>query len=341
MNATPILFNRHEKVGEIVLNRPQAYNALNGEMISLLSEQLDAWEHDKTIAAVIIRSTHDKVFCAGGDIKQVYEEGKKNASNVLDFFKLEYKLNAQIKNYPKPYIALLNGLTFGGGAGISIYASHRIASENFAFAMPETAIGFFPDIGASYFLTRGPDALGLYLGLTGTRINACEAKTMQLIDYPIANTHFPALLSGLLTLNDYSPENLSQYFSNFPPLKQTSTLPLRDINTCFEQTTLESIFSSLEKNNSEWATHTLANLQKKSPLSLAITFEEFQRGKHLDFSQCQQMEYRLLKHFLTHPDFYEGVRAAVIDKDQQPKWQSQKIENISRDLILQFFRDSA
>lgn len=339
MNKAPILFNQSGQLGEILLNRPQAYNALNGEMIRLLADQLNLWRNDPSITAVLIHSCHEKVFCAGGDIKQVYEKGQSDPKTVLDFFQIEYALNAQIRNYPKPYIALMNGLNFGGGVGISVYASYRIASEKFAFAMPETAIGFFPDIGASYFLSRRPDASGIYLALTGERLNACEAKQLQFVDYASPQTDYDDLLNRLRQLNQYDEETLTHFFSSLPLLTQTTQLDLPLINHFFKAKSLHAIFENLEKSELTWAKTTLAALKRRSPLSLQVTFEQLERAKHLDFSDCQKMELRLLKHFLAHREFYEGVRAAVIDKDQQAHWTYDNIDAVPREIVLNFFKD--
>src|SRR3990167_3046442 len=170
MMTNSVLFHEKQHLGEIILNRPEAYNALNHEMILAITKQLQAWAQAKSIQAVLIHTTHEKAFCAGGDIKEIYKQGKTDLTSAIQFFADEYALNALIAHYPKPYIALLNGLTMGGGVGISVYASHRVSTERYLFAMPETGIGFFPDVGGSYFLSRCRDNAGIYLGLTGARL---------------------------------------------------------------------------------------------------------------------------------------------------------------------------
>lgn len=334
-----ILFNETHGIGEIILNRPAAYNALTHDMILALYQQLQTWANAPHIHAVLISSSHDKVFCAGGDIKKIYEKGKAGDFSVLEFFHDEYQLNHFIYTYPKPYIALLDGLTMGGGVGISVYAKHRIATEKYTFAMPETGIGFFPDIGGSYFLSRCPKKSGVYLGLTGTRITASAAMQLNLVDYVVPSLAVDAIKAALLSLQDYSHETIYACLSAFQHASTENILALDVIERCFKTDSAEEIIKNLKTENSGWSNNLLETLHKKCPLSLKVTLEQLKRGKKLDLKSCLAMEYLLVKHFLHNPNFYEGVRAAVIDKDQNPMWTPSALEQVTEKEVEGFFRE--
>jgi enoyl-CoA hydratase/carnithine racemase len=287
-----VCFNTKDGIGIITLNRPSALNALNAEMLSSLHQQLLHWEKDNAILAVLIESSSPRIFCAGGDIKAVYNAHQKKQKNISEYFKKEYELNQYIHYYPKPYIALLNGLTMGGGAGVSLHGRIRIATEHFCFAMPETGIGYFPDVGTSYLLSRLPHEIGIYLGLTGTRINATEALYVKLIDF---------------NLTQGPQEN---------PLKENQS----HIAKHFKYNTMEEIFDSLSHDQHPWAQETLAILKTKSPTSLRLTLQMLRNAKNLSFDECIKQEYKLACYFIESHDFYEGIRAAIIDKDKKPHW---------------------
>lgn len=287
-----ILFNTKNGMGIVTLNRPSALNALNLEMLSALHEQLLLWEKNEAILSVLIESSSPHVFCAGGDIKAVYYAHQKKQKNISQYFKKEYDLNLYIHNYTKPYIALLNGLTMGGGAGVSLHGRLRIATEHFVFAMPETGIGFFPDVGTSFILSRLPHNIGIYLGLTGTRINATEAHYTGLIDLDCTNG----------TQENHLKDNQQH------------------IEKHFKFNSMEEIIESLSHDNNPWTQHTLAVLKQKSPTSLRKTLDLLRNAKNMSFDACIQQEYELACYFIESHDFYEGIRAAIIDKDKQPHW---------------------
>ncbi|MBI5448358.1 MAG: enoyl-CoA hydratase/isomerase family protein [Gammaproteobacteria bacterium] len=335
-----ILFNEIQGIGEITLNRPQAYNALTHQMVIELYQHLKKWEQDPAIHVVIIQSSHEKVFCAGGDIKALYEKAKNHDHTVLDFFQDEYRLNSLIKHYPKPYIALLDGLTLGGGVGLSVYAHHRIATEKYIFSMPETGIGFFPDIGASYFLSRCPEASGFYLGLTGARLKAAEALTLQLVDYLVPSATLDTLKNGLFSLKTHDHQAIHAYLSTFHTPSTSNTFLHSAINTCFQEKTVEGILEKLDLQQSNWAEDTKKTLFKKCPLSLKVTLEQLTRGKQLELDDCLTMEYTLVQHFLQNENFYEGIRAAVIDKDNQPHWSPPSLEEINEQQVNCFFENN-
>ncbi len=332
-----VLFHERQHLGEIILNRPEAYNALSHDMILAITKQLHAWAQANSIQAVLIHTANEKAFCAGGDIKEIYKKGKTNLASAIQFFADEYTLNALIAHYPKPYIALLNGLTMGGGVGISVYASHRVSTERYLFAMPETGIGFFPDVGGSFFLSRCKENAGIYLGLTGARLQAADAFALHLTDYVVQADTVSLIKQQLFSLPYYTHENIHAALLPFHHTPPHHNLPLATIERCFGEPTMEAVLARLLSEKSAWATATHQTLQTKSPLSLKVTLAQLQRGPSLDLTACLAMERGLTQHFLQGHDFYEGIRAAVLDKDQQPQWQPPTLKAVSAAQVAAYF----
>jgi enoyl-CoA hydratase len=312
----------------ITLNRPKALNALSYSMLLNIYEKLQEWANKDNIHAVVIRGNGQRAFCAGGDIKAIYELGQNNLQQAEIFFQNEYKLNNFISNYPKPYIALIHGVTMGGGMGISIHGSYRIAAENTILAMPETGIGFFPDIGASFFLSRLPGMLGLYLGLTGNRLNIADALYTGLIDYKILFTEFDNLITELSNTRSENIHTLLQSIST--PEKKTTELneltsELKQykeiINSIFSKNSIKEILQSLQDNSNPWCEKVYKTLLEKSPTSLAVTYKQITQAKYLNLTECLNLDLRLAKIFLQKQDFYTGIKAVVIDKTKIPAWQ--------------------
>lgn len=345
INSNDIIFNeipgKGGNLGQIILNRPAALNALSQAMIQQMSAQLTIWLSEDHIKAVIIRGAGDRAFCAGGDIRQLYEIGKTNPTEALTFFYDEYRLNYQIKYFAKPYISFLDGITMGGGAGVSVHGSHRIASERFLFAMPETGIGFFTDIGASYFLSNCPGSTGIYCGLTGARIKAADAHFMGIINYIIPHAKLDDVVNTLAETEFIHTTNqqVSEVLRRFTVSPEHS--PLTDhydeIDNYFAVNTVEEILTLLYKNNSPWCQETAKILLTKSPTSLKVILEQLHRGAHLDFAACMQMEYGLVQHFLRSHDLYEGIRAVLVDKDQKPQWEPANLTDVNKDTVLSYF----
>lgn len=328
-------------VGIITLQRQQALNALNHAMFLVLDRQLTAWASQSSIKAVVIRAVPGRAFCAGGDIRAAYEKKMANDPTLVNFFQDEYRINRLIFHFPKPYIALLDGITMGGGAGISIHGSHRVATPNMSFAMPETGIGFFPDVGASYFLSRLPYKMGYYLGLTGERIAYNDCITLKLIDAVIA----PAAQESLIDKLIRTPLPDKMTVSHIIKELAISVLPSgllvhqNEIETCFAKDSIEEIIQALESIGSEWCCNTVDVLKTKSPLSLKITLRELQQGEGLDFDACMKMEECLLLHFLHSRDFFEGIRAAVIDKDRAPQWEVKRLSAVRAETVARYFNE--
>jgi enoyl-CoA hydratase/carnithine racemase len=340
-----VLFNevtgQHHSIGVITLNRPAVLNALNLHMIRSMYEKLNSWAKMPQVKAVMITGSGDRAFCAGGDIRLTYELHQKQDKNITAFFEEEYRLNSLIFHYPKPYIAFLNGITMGGGVGISIHGSHRIATERLSFAMPETGIGLFPDVGGTYFLPRLQNHMGYYLGLTGNRINADDCMALNITQHNVSST----CLNELVTLlanhpfkNDLHAE-ISQLIEQFAIPSAPSTLMEQSqlIDEYFAGRTMEAIVKKLASTDHTFLQEIVQTLQKKSPTSLKITLAALLKGATLSFDACMQQEYRLVSNCLKNHDFFEGVRALIIDKDQKPVWQPETLEKVTEETVQAYF----
>jgi enoyl-CoA hydratase len=319
-----VIARRDGRVGRILLNRPKALNAIDLPMIRACSRALEQWRHDPHVHAVVIEGAGDRAFCAGGDIRALrqYElDGEHHRAEA--FFREEYELNLAIATYPKPYVALIDGICMGGGIGVSVHAPYRVATEHAAFAMPETAIGFFPDIGATFFLPRLPGQLGIYLGLTGARMQGADAVHAGLATHFTRREDLPALSRALA---EDGPAALGLHVT---PLPTFSLAPHRAaIDHCFGADSVPGIVRRLDVSGDEWTAKTLDTLRAVSPSALCWTLAALRRGADLTLPQCQDAELALTRTTMRHPDFSEGVRAMVIDKDRKPRWQPARIEEV-------------
>jgi enoyl-CoA hydratase len=345
MQSALILFEelpgKEGKLGLITLNRSQALNALTHEMIVLMHRKLIEWENAHDIKAVVIRAAEGRAFCAGGDLRLVYEKHALNDPTLPNFFRDEYRLNHYLFHYSKPYISFLDGITMGGGAGISINGSHCVGTERLLFAMPETGIGFFPDVGATYFLSRLPYGLGFYLGLTGARLSCDDSLGMKLIHYKILSENLPIVLKALAEtpFRGQAHEAVNHILTKFHQEPQLSPLTAYYpfINRYFLKHSVEEILMALEAEGSSWHKETAAILAKKSPTSLKVTLRQLHEGLKRDFDQCMQLEYHLMCHFIQGHDFFEGIRAVLIEKTQSPAWQPAELHAISSTEVEAFF----
>ncbi|KTD25465.1 enoyl-CoA hydratase/carnithine racemase [Legionella lansingensis] len=336
-----IVFAREGSIGLIILNRPQALNALTLEMIQALQQQLSVWEKDADVHAVLVQAEGEKAFCAGGDVRWLYQTGLSQDPQQMQFFWHEYRLNHYIHCFSKPYISLMDGMTMGGGVGISLHGSHPIATERFIFAMPETGIGFFPDIGASYLLSRCPGFTGIYLGLTGNRLQAQDAYALGLVKSVVLSSQIPELINDLLKtdLSSHAHERVSACLKKFAKPLESATIKHQQeaIDECFAYNTVEEIFAALKAKGDEWATTTLNNLSLKAPLSLKVTLAQIQKAKSLSMAECVMMDYGLVGHFMHGHDFYEGIRALLVDKDKFPRWQPDRLEDVTDAMVAHYF----
>lgn len=328
-----ILSHIEGDIGWITLNRPRALNALSLFMIRKLSHLLKEWEENPSLKAVVIEGAGEKAFCAGGDVRAVYDAKKEGHSQTCDaFFREEYTLNAYIHSYPKPYISLIDGIAMGGGLGISINGSHRIVTERALLAMPETGIGFFPDVGASTFLTKAPGKTGLYLGLTSARLKATCALWSGLGTHFIPSTVLPTFKKDLC---DGLEEALKTHCQ---PLLEKGFLETHraDIETHFSHASTEEIFESLSHDDSPFAKETLATLKTKSPTSLKVVFQQLTEPANT-FEERMKTEFRLSQRFVEGHDFFEGVRAVLVHKDGTPIWEPPVLEQVTQETINHYF----
>jgi enoyl-CoA hydratase len=332
---------RDGNLGLITLTRTAVLNALNHAMFNALNNQLTEWEAANHIKAVVIRAAEGRAFCAGGDIRYTYERKMANDPLLANFFRDEYRMNRHIHHYTKPYIALMDGLTMGGGVGISVHASHRVATDRLVFAMPETGIGFYPDVGTTFILARLPHRIGFYLGLTGARISLNDCMAVGLVDYAVNQDVFPDLIYKLADA-DFAGDDkqqVSQVIDSFKnPVGQSELWEHREIIAgCFNKKSVEEIIQALEKNTNQWCQDVAALMKMKSPTSLKVTLHALREAEKLDFDECIQMEFRLTSRFIEGHDFFEGIRAVVIDKDQNPHWKPATLEGVAPANVKKYF----
>ena len=314
-----IVFERRGAAGLVTLNRPKALNALTHAMCVAMKAQLDEWAGDGKVEAVVVQGAGDRAFCAGGDIRSLYESGKAGTSYARDFYRDEYLLDALIKHYPKPYVALISGIVMGGGVGISVHGSFRVADETTTFAMPETGIGLFPDVGGSYFLPRihSGVAMGLYLALTGTRLTVADVYQEGIATNFVARKNRDALIERIA--KGEGPGRACKALAT--PMPDTFAPDRREeIERMFGASSVEGILAPLDSDVSDWAKETAATIRKKSPTSTKLAFRQLREGATLEFDDCMRMEFRMVNRIIKGHDFYEGVRATIIDKDNQPRW---------------------
>ncbi|XP_013165182.1 PREDICTED: 3-hydroxyisobutyryl-CoA hydrolase, mitochondrial [Papilio xuthus] len=326
-----VLFETLNNAGVITLNRPKALNSLNTNMVTMMLPQLQEWERSKGL--VIIKGAGEKAFCAGGDVKSAIDrvEGPK-------FFHTEYNVNYLIGKYKIPYIAFMDGITMGGGLGVSVHGRYRIATEKTLIAMPETKIGLFPDVGGSYFLPRLQVNLGLYLGLTGDRLKAKDVVKSGIATHFVPSRRLFELEKLLSRCNNDSEiRNLLNKF-NEPPEEFSLASNIKHINYCFAASTIEEIIERLQKVQNDWSIKTLKTLSQMCPGSLKITLRALQRGAQLDLPQCLRMEYRLACRATENHDFPEGVRALLIDKDNNPQWNPKTLDDVTEDYVENYFK---
>lgn len=339
----------HNGVGRITLDRPQALNALHPYMMCQLRYTLAKWAENNQVQCVIVDSTSERAFSAGGDLKCVYQGIRNKEFDLLQFlFQEEYKLDALVYAYPKPYIAFINGIVMGGGMGISRNGRYRIVGPTVTTAMPETKIGFFPDAGATHFLNQCPGNIGLYLGLTGNSCDFDDSLTAGFVTHSIPLENQSTVQSMLIEHISPSDQNadqtietlLSDYKIHTHKSERGNLYQNREaIEDCFAQTSLIKILERLDALTNEkqhpfysFAVETLATLEQRSPTSLVITFEQLKQGQTLSFTSAMELEYKLSQNIIHQPDFPEGMRSVIIDKDLSPRWSISHWRDLTPDL---------
>lgn len=340
-----ILFSIKKNIGFIKLNRPEALNALNPGMMASIRQRLLQWRDHKDVHAIIVHSNCERAFCAGGDLKAVYKAGTQKQFDFLDnLFREEYLLNHVIKTLSKPYISFVDGIVMGGGIGLMVHGSHRLLSEKTTAAMPETNIGFFPDVGASYFFNQSPGKMGLYLALTGNQFDVGDALYAQIGTHYIPHDKQADLMNEIKSLEHKNRGALDTLIHSYAEPNPTGSLQEneKEMNTLFDAETLSEIFKNLDASSSAFAKETLDTLNKRSPTSLAVTFEQLKRAQAIEhFADIMSLEFDLSQTFVRQHDFFEGIRAAVIDKDRSPTWSPKNLGEISQEDIEAYFKKQA
>jgi enoyl-CoA hydratase len=336
-----ILFERRGAAGVITLNRPQALNAVTHEMVRALARTLAAWRDDVAVTRVVIAAEGDRAFSAGGDIRALCELGKAGRyDEALGFWRDEYPLNAMIKNYPKPYVALMDGIVMGGGFGVSMHGSHRVAGDRFRFAMPEVGIGFFPDVGATHLLPRLPGEVGTYVALTGERLTGDEAVASGVATHRVPSASFGALIDALS-----SAEPVDAVLARFAVSAGEAPIMARRhaIDRLFAHDRVEDILAALDaeaagsSESAGWAKSTADTIRLKSPTSLKVALRQMRLGPSLTFPAAMRTEFRIVSRIVQGHDFYEGVRAVIIDKDNAPRWQPAVLAAVSEAEVERYF----
>jgi enoyl-CoA hydratase len=311
-------------IGIAVLNRPAVLNVIDMALIKALYARLEMWRADPAIRAVFVRGAGDRAFCAGGDVRAVYEHRGDDAF-MHEVYRVEYILDDAIARYPKPYIVLMSGIVMGGGCGISVHGSHRVVTETTQLAMPECRIGLFPDIGAAYFLARCPGEVGLYLGLTGARIGAADAIYLGLADYFIPNSRLSEIVPGLA-----DGETVSAALGALATPSGVAPLSaLREhIDAVFALDSVRDVIARLESLPDAWARQAHSDITAACPLSLELTFRSIREARTKTLRECLVSDFRIAQRLMQRGDYFEGVRARIIDKDNGPRWAHTSVRDV-------------
>ncbi|MDE3177848.1 MAG: enoyl-CoA hydratase/isomerase family protein [Pseudomonadota bacterium] len=313
-----VVVDRRGSAGFIVLDRPQALNALTLQMVREIAAALDAFERDAAVQRVVIRGAGERAFSAGGDVRWLFERGRAGDYEAQSaFFRAEYRLNARIHRYRKPYVALIDGVVMGGGVGVSLHGSHRVATEKASFAMPEVGIGFFPDVGATYALPRLPHRMGVAMAATGLRANGADMAALGLATAYVPRERLPDLTAALERPGDTSAI-IAEFAAAAPPSALRAQAPM--IEAAFAPADAASIMAALAAAGSDFAARLREMMAQASPTSLAIALQQMQIGAKLSFEQAMAIEFRIVTRICRGHDFYEGVRAALVDRDNRPQW---------------------
>ncbi|UZE21160.1 enoyl-CoA hydratase/isomerase family protein [Pseudomonas sp. B21-056] len=344
--ASEVLVEVRNHIGHLTLNRPAGLNALTLGMVRSLQQQLDAWLADPRIHAVVLRGAGDKAFCAGGDIRSLYDSHKQGDTLHEDFFVEEYALDLTIHHYRKPILALMDGFVLGGGMGLAQGADLRVVTERSRLGMPEVGIGYFPDVGGSYFLPRIPGELGIYLGVSGAQIKAADALYCGLADWYLESRKLAQLDERLdrLEWSDMPLKDLQSLLAKLA-VQRLPAPPLDDLRPAIDHFfALPDVPSMVEQlrqvtvaNSHEWALQTAELMETRSPLAMAVTLEMLRRGRHLSLEDCFALELHLDRQWFERGDLIEGVRALLIDKDKKPRWNPPTLDALDANRVAGFF----
>jgi enoyl-CoA hydratase/carnithine racemase len=329
--------------GIVRLNRPKAINAMTYEMSLGIDAALDRFEADPAVAVVILEGAGERGLCAGGDIRGLYESSKAGGDLGKRFWRQEYVMNARIAKYPKPYVAFMDGLVMGGGVGLSGHARHRVVTEKTKLAMPEVGLGFFPDVGGTWLLTRIPGEIGTFFGLTGQTMNGPDAIFARFADAVVPSAKLPALREALTVAKPgVTSSEVDKIIAGFASGEHVGPVAAMraSIDRWFAHDRMEDIFAALQHDQSEFAQSTLRTLKEKSPRGMVVTLKLLRLARNASsLEQCLVREYRAALEVFRSDDFREGVRAAVIDKDRNPKWSPPSVEDVTAEMLVPYFRE--
>ncbi|MET0337693.1 MAG: enoyl-CoA hydratase/isomerase family protein [Caulobacter sp.] len=331
-----VLIRIEGKVGRITLNRPKALHALNLGMCEAMIVALQAWRSDRAVELVLLDHAGERGFCAGGDIRMLADSGAADGKAAMAFFHTEYRLNHLLFTYDKPVVAVMDGIVMGGGVGLSMPCAYRIATERTTFAMPETGIGLFPDVGGGWFLPRLPGKTGLWLALTGSRIKAADCLILGIATDYVQSADLEALKSAIIA----DPADIESLLAQIDA--DPGHAPLADnlavLSDTFAMTSVEGIVSALEAQGGEWATAQLEVLKTKSPQTMKVAFRQLKLGARMDnFADNMAMEYAIGARVVRRHDFLEGVRAVIVDKDGSPKWNPDRLDAVTESMLDEIF----
>lgn len=331
-DAPDVLFTRRGHLGVITLNRPQAVNALNAGMVAAMQAQLIAWAEDDGVATILVRGAGERGLCAGGDIVAIYRDILTGGEQTADFWQSEYRLNALISGYPKPYVAFMDGLVLGGGVGISAHGSVRVVTERTRMGMPETTIGFVPDVGGTWLLAKSPGEAGTHAALTGAHLSGADALFLGIADHYVASENLAELA---VALESETLDAAVGRFTEEPPASRLAGQ--RDwIDTCYASSDAEDILRRLRAAGGE-AEEAARTIEEKSPTAVKVALESLRRVKGLTLDEALAQEYRVGLRFLAAPDFREGIRAQVVHKDRTPRWRPATLHEVQPAYVERFF----
>ena len=338
-----LIARREGSAGIIRLNRPKAINAVTLEMFRDIDRALDQFEADPAVAIIVLEGAGERGLCAGGDIRALWESSKVNGDLGKILWREEYILNARIKKFPKPYVAFMDGIVMGGGVGLSAHSSHRVVTERTKLAMPEVGLGFFPDVGGTYLLSRSPGEIGTYFGLTGTTMNGPDAVYARFADAVVPSVKLRALREALTRVRSgTASREVGALIDGFATGEKAGPVAARqaEIDRLFGHDRMEDIIASLERDGSEFAQATLKTLVEKSPRGMVVTLRLLRLARSAaSLEECLVREYRAALEVFRSDDFREGVRAAVIDKDRNPRWSPPRVEDVTPDLVAPYFAE--
>lgn len=331
-----VLIRREGRAGRITLNRPKALNALTYAMVGQIWDALLAWRDDPTIELVILDGAGDRALCAGGDVRSLYDSRVQGSGLARAFWRDEYRLNALIGRYPKPYVAIQDGIVMGGGIGLSGHAAYRIVTQRSRLAMPETGIGLIPDVGGTWLLAKAPGQAGIYLGLTGENMSAADAIYARFADVLVPSHRMGALTERLCNLKGGDVRAAIGEHAQEPEPSQLARSS-SDIDTAFAGESVEAVLAALKQHPGDWGAKTAATLAQKSPKALKLTLAAIRNARSLaSLDQALIVEYRLTVRLFEDGEFPEGVRALIVDKDRKPKWSPPQLDGVTTEIIERY-----